>query len=124
MTKHQDVVTALQESRLLNPEITLRQLAVAAQRIPGLGEGESASWELVTKDFVFRGLPDGGGVIDETIVSSLQESAILNFDVTLGEIIAAGSRLGDAGVSASWELISKDFVLRGLPAPELGIGEV
>ena len=116
-----DVVVALQASGLLNSEVSLRQIAQAAQKIPGLGEGGEASWELITRDFVYRGA-EGRSSLDERSIAGLQESGIVNFDLTLGEILEIGSRIPAGGNPVAWELISRDFVLRGKFAEMVEVG--
>jgi hypothetical protein len=113
-------VRALQESKLLNPDISLSEIVSAAERIPGLG-GEQAGWELITHDYVYRGRsePAVGGVPKED-VAALRKSEILNFDMKLSEILEMSQRIPGAakGSPVAWELVSHDFILRGKPTLE------
>ncbi|MEK5251830.1 hypothetical protein MKX66_30645 [Bacillus sp. FSL R9-9530] len=53
------------------------------------------------------------------ILSRIRESGILNPNATLEEVIAASSihAINPGGVDA-WELVTRDFVLRGMPRIE------
>lgn len=107
-------VRALQRGRLINPDLTLREIARAAEKIPGLGESGRASWELVTRDFVYKGLDADSALLDARQLTALEESRIVNFDITLGEIMGISASFADSAASrASWELVTRDFVLRG-----------
>jgi hypothetical protein len=116
-------VKALQTGKLLNPDKSLREIIAVAGKIPGLGDGSPVAWELITRDFVYRGIE--GQVskrISEQDVDALKESGAINFDIKLSEVLEIASRvpgLGGGGNPAAWELISRDFVLRGRSAFEL-----
>ena len=113
-------IRALQQSGLLHADITLAAIVAAAQRIPSLSGGDAASWELISRDFVWRGLADGpASRINEAAVAVLKDARILNFDITLGAILEMSQRIPGLGGGdvASWELISRDFVWRGSMNP-------
>ena len=109
-----DDIRALQASRLLNADLTLREIVVASQRIPGLGNGGGSpvAWELVTRDFVYKGDIAIGATLGDKQISALQESKVLNFDITLGEIVKMSSQIPGFGAGGgspiAWELISRD----------------
>jgi hypothetical protein len=113
-----DEVRALQSSRLLNPDFTLREIISAAQKIPGLGDGSPVAWELITRDFVYRGSDDKIGSLSFTQIAALQETKAVNFDITLREILTISTQIPGMGGGnpVAWELISRDFVLRGKDA--------
>lgn len=123
-------VKALQAGKLINPDKTLREIVAIAAKIPGLGEGNPAAWELITRDFVYKGLVGPENALDgpvsaavaprrvlEKDIDALRESGAINFDIKLGEILELASRAprvgGDGGNPLAWELVSRDFVLRG-----------
>lgn len=123
-------VKALQTSKLLNPDKSLREIVDVASKIPGLGEGNPAGWELITRDYVYKGIvgPElgdgdaGGGLraalkpVSERDIQILKDSGTINFDIKLSEILEMSSRVPDiraGGNPVAWELISRDFVLRG-----------
>lgn len=113
-------ITALRASRLLNPEMSLRDIVAAAQKIPGLGDGSTAAWELINRDFVYKGraIDDGDKRFNTLNVQgamALQDSKILNFDITLGSILDMSAKIPgiNHGSTVSWELVTRDFVLRG-----------
>jgi hypothetical protein len=112
-------VRALRESGLFNPDLTLRQIVKASQLIPGIGDGSPVAWELISRDFVYRGLPDiadGRPVPDEDI-AGLEATTVMNFDLTLSEILKMAEQVPalPSGSPVAWELVSRNFVLRGLP---------
>jgi hypothetical protein len=110
-----DTVRALKDSGILNHDITLRQIVAAAHKIPGINDGSPVAWELISRDFVLRGKV--GEELSQETVTALQESSVLNFDITLGQVMDAAVRLpGQGGSPVAWELITRDFVLRGMPA--------
>ncbi|WP_028296310.1 hypothetical protein [Olivibacter sitiensis] len=109
-------VIALQQSGLVNSDLTLREIALASVKIPGLGGGSPVAWELINRDFVFKGkIDDLGSSITAEQISYIQDSKVLNFDITLGKILEMSSRIPslDKGSPVAWELINRDFVLRG-----------
>jgi hypothetical protein len=107
-------IRALQRSRLINPDLTLREIARAAEKSPGLGEASRASWELITRDFVYHGIDAQSTPLDARQLTALEEAKIVNFDVTLGEIMGISANfMGSIASRAAWELITRDFVLRG-----------
>jgi len=110
-----DDIVALQQSGLFNVKMSLAEIAKASMTIPGIGGDSKASWELITRDFVYRGGLEAGFGITERQISSIQESKILNSDITLGRILEMSAKIPglEKGASASWELITRDFVLRG-----------
>lgn len=112
---------ALQSSKLVNADLTLRQIVTIQERIPGLGGGNPAGWELINRDFVFRGLPDPGSKFTREDIAALQESEVIDFDMTVRDVLELATQIPSAlGTNpAGWELINRDFILRGLPDPEI-----
>lgn len=114
-------VVALRTSGLVNTEMTLREITAAAMKIPGIGDGSPVAWELITRDFAYKGDVVNPGVaksqaINAKAIAALQDSKILDFGMSLGTIIDIAKTIpgfGDSGNPAAWELVSRDFVLRG-----------
>jgi hypothetical protein len=123
-------IQALQGSGLINPDLALTDIVSAAQRIPGVGDGGPVSWELINRDFVFKGLAEDlagekgqltADPITKEQINALRESTILNFDMTLGDLLAVSARIPGDSSPFAWELINRDFVLRGLPSLDLAV---
>ncbi|PGU19075.1 hypothetical protein [Bacillus thuringiensis] len=53
------------------------------------------------------------------VLSRIRESGILNPNATLEEVIRASSiHANNPGGDVAWELVTKDFALRGMPQIE------
>jgi hypothetical protein len=113
-------LNTLLDRNVLNADISVRAIVAAAQRIPGVGGPNPLGWELVTNDFVYKGLTGESAALTEEVVQSLQEANILNWDLSLRDVVDVSSGLPRVGGTnpVGWELVTTDFVLRGLQGPE------
>lgn len=115
LANQRNVVVALQKARLLNADLTLREIVSAAQKIPGLGDTVNAMWTFITRDFIYKGCCSEQVKLDFAQISALEESKVIRFDITLGEILRMSEDIPGLSESqkAGWEFISPDFVFRG-----------
>lgn len=121
-TNYGEQIRALRVSGLLNPDRTLKEIVATAQQIPGLGGSAVGEWVLISRDFVYKGGNIADAVVSEQAIAVLERSQILNFSITLGQILEMSQRIPGFGGSAvaSWELISRDFVYKGSVAGTAG----
>lgn len=115
-----DPIAALRTSGLISASMTLREIIDASQKIPGIGDGSPVAWELVNRDFVLRGRAVGPEMgksdpLSARTIDALQQSKVMNFEMTLGTLLEMSAKLPglESGMKAGWELVTRDFVLRG-----------